>query len=193
MKYLKLYIVVLAALTIIGCSSETGNIKETQGNQIHQEESSSKEDTFQNESFIVETYNINTRNFSVAQPDIYEDTVVWAGGNNRDPKSLNRLGTIFLYEKNKKETQSLFETKRNGQTDETQINNSWICWVDWSDEKGSDWVIYAYSRQSQDTIQIASAKDSTRPKKGSSPRLSLSDNDHLSWIEEREVGKGEGI
>jgi hypothetical protein len=113
--------------------------------------------------------------------------VVWAGGNNRDPKSLNRLDTIFLYEKNKKETQSLFETKQNGQADETQINNNWICWVDWSDENGADWVIHAYSRQNQDIIQIASSKDYTRPKKGSLPRLSLSDNDYLSWIEEKEV------
>jgi uncharacterized protein YcfL len=49
MKYLKLYMVVLVLFTIIGCSNETGNVEETDGNQVQEENSPSKEDTFNDE------------------------------------------------------------------------------------------------------------------------------------------------
>ncbi|WP_163537362.1 hypothetical protein [Gracilibacillus sp. YIM 98692] len=178
MRHQKIQMIILVLFMLIGCSNETKSVDESTEKQIDQ--------SMTEEKFIKETYNIKTESFNVAQPDIYSDTVVWAGKNERKQKGIERLDSIFVYDNSEKENKQLFKTQLKGQTDETQINENWICWVDWSDEYASNWVIYGYSRKDDELIQIYSSNDSPSPDKGILPRLTLSDNDYLSWIEKVE-------
>lgn len=139
--------------------------------------------TSANDLHILNDITISTNNSNIAQQDIYNDTLVWAGGNIRDKSSNHLLDTIYEYNFIDKKIKAIAKTKKNGQTDETQVNEDWICWTDWFDPYSNDWTIYAYSRKSKEVTKIASSTLKDSNVSGELPRLSLSDDGLLAWVE----------
>lgn len=130
---------------------------------------------------------INTQNTNLAQQDIFDNKVVWSGGHirNKSKNAMHLLDTVYYYDLKTEKIVKIASTSKNGQTDETQVNNNWICWSDWYDPNGSDWTIYAYSFSENKIYEIDSSKNDLRPEFSQLPRLSLSNNSYLVWISEK--------
>ncbi|RJG15176.1 hypothetical protein [Paenibacillus thiaminolyticus] len=175
------YSLLTISLFIVFCGC-TG-IETSEKQNVH---NLSKE-TQQNNQIITEfdkgSIGIKTGNTNVAQQDIYKNKVVWSGGNHNELNkgSIHLLHGIYLYDIEDKSIKKIATSQQRGQTDETQVNNEWICWSDWNDPLGKDWVIYAYSFSSGKIIKIDAAQNHLSGESSELPRLSLSNNGYLVW------------
>lgn len=136
-------------------------------------------------SFVINELEVNTHNFEAAQPDFSNGKLVWSGGNDRESLSMFNLDKIFLYDIDSKHITTLYHTELNGQSDETQINNNWICWTDWN----KSWDIYGYSIKNKEHFKIASSDNNSQENLSDFPRLTLSSNNYLAWFETDNISK----
>lgn len=168
-----------------GCMNMNGYNQPVQNQDV--ENGSTKDETIkENLETTEKSILIQTNNSNLAQQDIYDNKVVWSGGNvtGKSKEDMHILDTINYYDLTTGKITLIAKTRVNGQTDETQVNDEWVSWTDWNDPYGSDWTIYAYSFSSKKIIEIDSSKSVLRPEVSQLPRLSLSNSNYLAWISE---------
>lgn len=120
------------------------------------------------------------KNCTLGSVDSSGNFVVWTcEGKDNNPQ--HQLNEVVAYNVDSKKATVVAQARsRNTQIDVAKVSGDWCIYVDWIDDNGSDWYIYAVNLKTKERLELANAYENKLGKNQFVPWVEIS-NDKVVW------------